>query len=112
MSTEADVKRIARKLTKLHPSIVKHTSKANSDSGSELILIAKVLIPVVTGVNQAEIEGTANADGSYSADFGPKAKVIEENRPFVNPALAVTHKKHKARAQRALKKGLKEAFGG
>jgi hypothetical protein len=33
-------------------------------------------------------------------------------RPFVNPALAVTRKKHAARARRAVNKAVKEAFNG
>lgn len=104
--------RIKRKLRKLPAAVEKHVAKANHASGEELIRIAKILIPAPTGVNRAQIEGSDQENGSYLADFGPKAKVIEENRPFVNPALSVTRKKHKARAKRALKAGVKEAFGG
>ena len=106
----ADV--VMRKLTYLKITSSKEVAEANHKSGEELIRISKILIPAVTGTNRALIKGTANADGSYLCDFGPKAKVIEENRPFVNPALAVTRKKHKARAKRAIKKAVKDAFGG
>jgi len=112
--------RVMRKLHKLDARIMKHVAAANHKSGAELIRIAKVLIPAGgdvqgDGAERDKIVGTANADGSYLCDFGPKSKVIEgENapRPFVNPALSVTRKKHKARAKRAMSKGVKEAFGG
>lgn len=106
--------RVMRKLRLLHPRILKQVGDANRASGDELIRIARILHPG-DGENKAAIQGTANADGSYLADFGPKAKVTEGEsgpRPFVNPALSVTRKKHKARAKRALKRGIKEAFGG
>lgn len=108
--------RVMRKLSRLHPALVKHLARANEASGKELIRIAKVLIPVDTGASKLAIRGTSNADGSYLADFGPKAKVIEGEgggpQPFVNPALAVTRRKHRNRAARALKAGIKEAMGG
>lgn len=108
--------RVQRKLSLLDARIMKHVARANHDSGRELIRIAKVLIPVgddahKDGHERDKIEGTANGDGSFLCDFGPKAKVIEERRPFVNPALSVTRKKHKARAKRALNRGVKEAMG-
>lgn len=106
----ADV--VRRKLARLKELAPKNIAEANHKSGEELIRIAKIVIPVKTGTNRALITGTANADGSYLCDFGPKAKVIEENRPFVNPALAVTRRKHKARAKRAINKAVKDAFGG
>jgi hypothetical protein len=106
----ADV--VMRKLAQLKAMAPQNIADANRKSGEELIRISKVLIPVVTNTNRALIEGTANADGSFLCDFGPKAKVIEENRPFVNPALSVTRKKHTARAKRAIKKAVKDAFGG
>ncbi len=104
--------KVRAKLARLKASMPKNLADANQKSGEELIRISKILIPAATGTNRALIEGTANADGSYFCDFGPKAKVIEENRPFVNPALSVTRKKHKARAQRAARKAVKDAFGG
>lgn len=106
--------KIMRKLSLLDKRVMKHVAKANQASGGELVRTARVLHPG-DGENKAAIRGTANADGSYLCDFGPKAKVTEgENapRPFVNPALAVTRKKHGARARRALKAGVKEAMGG
>jgi hypothetical protein len=106
----ADV--VMRKLAQLKAMAPQNIADANHKSGEELIRLSKILIPAPTGTNRALIHGTANADGSYLCDFGPKAKVIEENRPFVNPALAVTRKKHKARAKRAIKKAVKDAFGG
>lgn len=105
--------RVRRKLSKLDDRIMKHVAKANQDSGRELIRIARVLHPG-DGENRAAIQGTANSDGSYFCDFGPRAKVTEGDnapRPFVNPALSVTRKKHGARAKRALNKGVKEAMG-
>lgn len=121
---------LRRKLSKLDDKIMKHVAKANQASGEELIRIAKVLVHSPNGKSRAAIKGTANADGSYFCDFGPLSKVLEggrkdaiadpggENigttaaRPFVNPALQVTRKKHSARAKRAMKKGVKEAMGG
>lgn len=104
--------RVMRKLSQLPDRIKAKVDEATAKSGTELINIAKVLIPNVTGTNRALIKGTANSDGSYLCDFGPKAKVIEENRPFVNPALAVTRKKHKARAKRAVNQAVKAVFNG
>ena len=103
---------VSRKLLALPKKIKDEVDKATAKSGEELIRIAKVLIPVGTGASLAAITGTANADGSFLCDFGNKAKVIEENHPFVNPALSVTRKKHKARAARAMNKAVKGVFGG
>lgn len=106
--------KVRRKLSLLDKRIMKHVAAANHASGQELIRIATVLHPG-DGENKAAIKGTANVDGSYLCDFGPRSKVTEgENapRPFVNPALSVTRKKHKARAARALKRGVKEAMSG
>lgn len=120
MSATADAERIARKFAALKKRVNKEAGAANKKSGDELIRTAKVLIPTGgdvhgDGAERNKIIGTANADGSYLCDFGPKAKVIEGNRgprPFVNPALAVTRKRHGARAKRAVNKAVKEAFGG
>ena len=111
MAAVLGVSRIRRRLVRLPAAVMKEMAKANQKSGSELIRLAKVLIPTPTGTNRAAITGTANADGSYLCDFGPKAKVIEENVPFVNPALSVTRKRIKSRAKRAMNKGIKAAFG-
>jgi hypothetical protein len=107
--------RVRRALQKMPERMKKQVAEANHKSGAELIRIAKVLIPEVSGDSRAAIIGTANSDGSYLCDFGPKAKVIEGERgprPFVNPALSVTRKRHSARAKRAMNKAVKEAFGG
>lgn len=107
--------RVRRALQKMPDRMKKQVAEANQKSGAELIRIAKVLIPEVSGESRAAIVGTANLDGSYLCDFGPKAKVIEGDRgprPFVNPALKVTRKRHSARAKRAMNKAVKEAFGG
>lgn len=120
MSAEADATRIGRKFAALKAKVLKEAGAANHKSGAELIATAKVLVPVGGDVHgdgheRGKIVGTANADGSYLCDFGPKSKVIEGNRgprPFVNPALSVTRKRHKARAKRALNKAVKEAFRG
>ncbi len=109
--------RVAMKLANLPAAVKAKVDAATAKSGQELIDIAKVLIPVGSdkhgdGHERDKIKGTANADGSYLCDFGPKAKVIEENRAFVNPALAVTRKKHSARAKRAVKQAVKAVFNG
>lgn len=107
--------RVARKLSALPDRIKKKVDQATKKSGDELIATAKVLIPVKSGKSRADIKGTQNSDGSYLADFGAKSKVIEgENspRPFVNPALSVTRKRHKNRAKRAVNKAAKELFNG
>lgn len=112
--------KVMRKLADLPDRIKKNVDRSTKASGDELIRIAKVLIPVGGDVHgdgheRDKITGTQNADGSYLADFGPKSKVIEGERgprPFVNPALAVTRKKHKARAKRAVNKAVKELFNG
>lgn len=119
MSAEADAKRIARKLEDFMKRMRKEAGVANQRSGAELIATAKVLMPVGGDVHgdgheRNKIVGTENEDGSYLCDFGPKSKVIEGDRgprPFVNPALAVTRKRHAARAKRAANKAVKEAFG-
>lgn len=112
--------KVMRKLSKTHASIMKYVKEANHKSGAELISVARVLIPSggdvhKDGAERGKIIGIANADGSYLCDFGPKSKVIEGDsgpRPFVNPALSVTRKRHAARAKRAMSKGVKEAFNG
>jgi len=109
--------RLMRRLHQLPRAVKAKVDAATRKSGEELITIAKVLIPVGTDVHKDgherdKIHGTANADGSYLCDFGPKSKVIEEIRPFVNPALSVTRKKHGARAKRALNQAVKAVFNG
>ena len=112
--------RVMRKLADLPDRVKAKVDAATKQSGDELIRIAKVLIPVGTdkekdGFERDKIHGTQNEDGSYLCDFGPKSKVIEGERgprPFVNPALAVTRKKHAARAKRAVNKAVKEVFNG
>lgn len=120
MTAAADAARIARKFAALKDRVQREAADAIRKSGEELIRTAKVLIPVGGDVHgdgheREKIVGTANGDGSYLCDFGPKSKVIEGNRgprPFVNPALAVTRKRHTARAKRAVNKAVKGAFSG
>lgn len=112
--------RVARKLSQLPDRIKSKVDKAIAQSGSELVRTAKVLIPVGGDVHgdgneRDKITATQNADGSVLVDFGPKSKVIEGEsgpRPFVNPALAVTRKKFKARGKRAVNRAVKELFNG
>ncbi|AFA44853.1 hypothetical protein [Rhodobacter capsulatus] len=112
--------KVMRKLADLPERVKAKVDAAMKQSGDELIRTAKVLITVADDVHKDgherdKITGTQNADGSYLCDFGPKSKVIEGGpgpRPFVNPALAVTRKKHAARARRAVNKAVKEAFNG
>jgi hypothetical protein len=120
MTAEQDAKRIAGKFAALIAKAKKEAGAANHKSGEELIRTAKVLIPVGgdvhgDGSERDKITGTPQADGAYLCDFGPKSKVIEGERgprPFVNPALAVTRKRHAGRAKRAINKAVKEAFRG
>jgi hypothetical protein len=112
--------RVARLLAQLPARIRAKVDAATRQSGEELVRVAKVLIPTGgdvhgDGAERDKILGTANADGSYLVDFGPKSKVIEGERgprPFVNPALSVTRKKFKARSARAVNRAVKEAFNG
>lgn len=116
-STVIGADKVMQKLARLKASAPKNLAEANRKSGDELIRISKILIPVGDdkhgdGHERDKIAGTPNADGSYLCDFGPKAKVIEDKRPFVNPALSVTRKKHINRAKRAAAKAVKDAFSG
>lgn len=112
--------RVAKKLSQLPDRIKAKVDKAVAQSGAALIRTAKVLIPVGgdehgDGHEREKIRGHQLGDGSYLCDFGIKSKVIEGGphpRPFVNPALAVTRKKHKARAKRAVNAAAKELFNG
>lgn len=112
--------RVARKLSQLPDRIKGKVDLATKQSADELVRIAKILIPVGDDVHgdgheRDKITATQNGDGSVLVDFGPKSKVIEGDsgpRPFVNPALAVTRKRHKARAKRAISSAVKESFGG
>jgi hypothetical protein len=112
--------KVARKLSQLPAHIKARVDASTKQSADELVRIAKVLIPVAgdihgDGHERNKIHATQNPDGSVLIDFGPKSKVIEGDRgprPFVNPALTVTRKKHKARAKRAVNKAVKEVFNG
>lgn len=120
MTAEDDARRIAQKFDRLRRGVTQQMAKANKATGDDLVRIAKVLIPVGGDVHgdgheRDKITGTANPDGSYRADFGPKSKVIEGERgprPFVNPALSVTRKKHQSRARSAVNRAVKESFNG
>ncbi len=106
--------RVRRKLARLKTLVPKHMARANQLSGEELIRIARVLHPG-DGATRAEIVGRQSADGSYTCDFGSKAKVTEGKRgprPFVNPALKATEKKRKRRRSAAVGKAVKEAMNG
>lgn len=106
--------RVMRRLRRLKRELDKELEKANEKSGEELIRTARVLHPG-DGSTKAEIKGTSNADGSYLADFGEHAKVTEGSRgprPFINPALKVLRKKHRARNRRAVNKAVKTVFNG
>lgn len=112
--------RVARKLSQLPDRIKAKVALAIAQSAAELVRTAKVLIPVGgdihgDGHERDKITATPQGDGSQLVDFGPKSKVIEGERgprPFVNPALAVTRKKHGARAKRAVNRAVKELFNG
>lgn len=112
--------RVMRKLSQLPDRIKAKVDQAVKQSGDELVRTAKVLIPVGgdihgDGHERDKITATQNPDGSVLVDFGPKSKVIEGEqgpRPFVNPALAVTRKRHGARAKRAVNRAVKELFNG
>lgn len=112
--------KVMRKLSELPKGIKDEVDRMTKVSGDELIRVAKLLIPNggdvhKDGSERDKITGTQNADGSYLCDFGPKAKVIEGERgprPFVNPAIAFTRKKHASRAKRAVKKAVKAVMNG
>ena len=112
--------RVARKLAQLPDRIKAKVDQAIAQSAAELVRTAKVLIPVGgdihgDGHERDKITATAQASGAQLVDFGPKSKVIEGERvprPFVNPALAVTRKKFKARGKRAVNRAVKELFNG
>lgn len=109
--------RVARKLAQLPDTIKRRVDAVTKQSADELVRVAKVLIPVADDVHKDgherdKITASQNGDGSVLVDFGPKSKVIEAKRPFVNPALAVTRKRYKARASKAVKSAAKELFNG
>ena len=112
--------KVARKLSQLPASIKADVDAMTKRSADELVKTAKILIPVGGDVHgdgheRDKINATQNSDGSVLVDFGPKSKVIEGERgprPFVNPALSVTRKKHRARARRAVNKAVKQVFNG
>lgn len=120
MKSVTGANRVARKLAQLPERIKDKVDAMTKLSGDELVRTAKVLIPTGgdvhgDGSERDKIEATQRDDGSVMVDFGPKSKVIEGSsgpRPFVNPALSVTRKRHKARAKRAVKKAAKELFNG
>ena len=106
--------RVRARMAQVKPVMQRKVAEATRLGGEELIRVAKVLHPG-DGVNKAAIRGTAQADGSYLADFGPKAKVTEGRsgpRPFVNPAIKATERKRKNRPRRAVRAAIKETFGG
>jgi len=108
------------KLDKLKALLKKYTDEANRRNGEDIVRLAKVLIPVGQDVQgdgheRDKITGTANPDGSYLVDFGPKSKVIEGERgprPFVNPALSASRKRRAGRGKRAVNKAAREAARG
>lgn len=112
--------RVMRKISQLSPELKAEIGKANEKSAKELVRTMKVLIPVGgdvhgDGAERDKITATAVGDGAQLVDAGPKSKVIEGERgprPFVNPALAVTRKRHAGRVKRAAKKVAKELFNG
>lgn len=112
--------RVMRKLSQLPAHIKRRVDEMTKRSGDELARTAKVLIPVGGDVHgdgheRDKITSQQLADGSVLVDFGPKSKVIEGERgprPFVNPALSVNRKKHRARARRAVNRAVKEVFNG
>ena len=112
--------RFARSLEQLPARIRQRVDAMTLRSGEELVRTAKVLIPVGGDVHgdgheRDKITATQNADGSVLVDFGPKSKVIEGERgprPFVNPALAILRKRHRARARRAVNQAVKQVFSG
>lgn len=105
--------RVRRKLSALKAAVDSEIALANTRSGEDLIRGARILHPG-DGSTKAEIRGTANADGSYLASFGSKAKVTEGDRgprPFVNPVLRYYRKRFSGRYRRAVNKAVKRVFG-
>lgn len=120
MSRVIGADRIAKRLADLPARIKRNVDRMTKQSADELVRTAKVLIPMGgdvhgDGIERDKITATQNSDGSVLVDFGPKSKVIEGGpapRPFVNPALSVLRKKHRARASRAVNKAVKDSFSG
>lgn len=120
MTSEDDARRIGAKLDRLKRLVSERIARANKLTGDELVRTAKVLIPVGGDVHgdgreRDKIAGTQYPNGDYLVDFGPKSKVIEGQRgprPFVNPALTVTRKKHQSRARNAVNRAVKDSFNG
>lgn len=113
-SSVRGAERVRRRLGELTAAVKREVDKANAKSGAEMERIAKVLHPG-DGANRAAINSRPLPDGSTLVDFGPKAKVTEGNRgprAFVNPTLKVTEKKRTSRARYAVRKAVKEVFGG
>lgn len=112
--------RIRMLMKQLPERAKKYAAAANEKGAKELVRTAKVLIPVGGDVHgdgheRDKITVTALSDGAQLVDMGPKSKVIEGERgprPFVNPALAVTRKRHAGRSKRAVNKAVKELFNG
>jgi hypothetical protein len=98
--------RVNAMLARITPEIQEALAKANEENAQEIVDLAKVLIPSVTGASRAAIGHIANPDGSQLIDFGKKAKVIEGDRgprPFVNPALQATKQSRKARNRKSIR---------
>jgi hypothetical protein len=105
--------RVRGRLRELQRAVERETTKANRRSGEDMVRMAKAIHPG-DGSTRADIEGRANPDGSYTVDFGDKAKVTEGDRgprPFVNPVLKVLRKKISARYRRAINKAVRDTFG-
>lgn len=104
-----------RFLNRLPEKVEDEFDRANHENAADLVAVARVLIPNVTGANRALINHGPVPDGGQLVDFGPKAKVIEGRkgpRPFVNPALRVTKKTRSARVRKAVRDAVKGAKGG
>lgn len=107
--------RVKRMLQRLPAECDRHFEQSNRDNAEDLVGVARVLIPNVSGVSRAAINNFDAPEGGQIVDFGVKAKVIEGNRgprPFVNPALAATKKPRKARNRKALKDAIRSAKNG
>lgn len=107
-------RRTQQRLSSLRRHLLEELEKVNEKSGKEMVRLAKVLIPTNSGASRQAITGQA-VEGGYLVDAGPHSKVIEGDnapRPFFNPALKLIAKKHRNAARRAMRKAVKEQFGG
>ena len=112
LTVTGSAKRLPSKVIK---AAKREFASANADNAKLIVDVAKALIPQRTGQSRLAIRNVKIDDGAQIVDFGPKSKVIEGDRgprAFVNPALAGTKRKRKARNNKATKAAIRAATNG